>query len=1074
MDGAARLCVHRLDWMGRSWAPSEPGAMDDIISAARDRMRQNPGWHERLEAFLGGDIDLADDREATAQRGQKPEPHAQARFETMALQYAALGWAVLPVYGVVDGRCTCAERNCRSIGKHPRTKNGLKDASTSPTVIAKWYRNWPDANVGIITGAQSGLVVLDIDPQHGGDDSLVELCRRHGELPATLSAHSGGGGRHLFFRHPGGKVSNSTNFDGLPGLDVRGDGGYIVAAPSTHASGGSYAWAGEIAQEAASPAPEWFYSLANAKRPRTLGETPPSNLARPGEAIPEGGRNRALFEVGCKLRARGNEHDLILAELQRINASRCQPPLDQTEVKQIANSAASYDSRLPNGDQPLIPIPDDAPAPDTDHPQLGAAVTVHTYRDSSDRALWHVCSFWNQGKLETRPLTLWGDEDDTRRWLWKGPGKPRPLFRLPQMLANPDAPVLVVRDEPSADRVAEDLFSWAVTCPLFGTMGIRATQWEPLHGRRVLVWGEDTEEGRAFAKEAAARIRGAHAAKVVTFSHDYLPSADGGVIRGRSDGGATPSAAAGWTEAHLNHLLDVALTPDRALINEMNNVRDNKKNLPTHRRDQVIAEHLTASLRTRGKFYHERDAAFFFLPAERRLISIDDDNQAFVRLLSEYGINRAEKTFGYLAQHLWIEATNRGAPTEVRHLAHYDQSRNTAYVFNQGGLIYKATPAGIETVENGADGILFLQEPEAEPFHIVDDFDPQQVDEHGHDPVQRMLAGGLSLAPGVLTPAQGLTLLRYWIWALFMSGLMTTRPVLALVGEKGSAKTAAAKRIGLMLFGRHFDVTSMTDDVKDFDAAAAATSLLVLDNADTDRKWLADKLAILATGGRVKKRVLYTTNQMVSIKSISRAIITSRTPHFKRDDVAERLLLLRTMRLRSFVAQAELDRRTVAQRDVLMTNLLHDLVTITAALRAHGMEEITGDIRMADFYAFSVRVARYRGEESDVTEAFRRLQRAQVGFATEGDPIAGLIEMWLQVPGNAGKPIGATQLYAELCEIAQRHRRAMPEGMVARSFSQYLSNSLIALRESFEIGARPRKNTAEYTFHHLPDRPEEI
>lgn len=130
-------------------------------------------------------------------------------------------------------------------------------------------------------------------------------------------------------------------------------------------------------------------------------------------------------------------------------------------------------------------------------------------------------------------------------------------------------------------------------------------------------------------------------------------------------------------------------------------------------------------------------------------------------------------------------------------------------------------------------------------------------------------------------------------------------------GEKGSAKTAAAKRVGTMLFGRNFDVASMTDDVKDFDAAIAATALLVADNTDTERKWLADKLATVATGGRVKKRFLYNTNTMTSIWSIAWVILTSRTPHFRRDDMARRLLLLRTRRLESVHSLAELDRRTV-------------------------------------------------------------------------------------------------------------------------------------------------------------------
>jgi len=106
-----------------------------------------------------------------------------------------------------------------------------------------WFDTWPDANVGIAIGAESGLVVLDVDPRHGGTESLEELETRHGRLPLSPVVLTGGGGTHSYFAHPkGGTVPNRTNFAGLPGLDLRADGGYVVAPPSVHASGRAYEW----------------------------------------------------------------------------------------------------------------------------------------------------------------------------------------------------------------------------------------------------------------------------------------------------------------------------------------------------------------------------------------------------------------------------------------------------------------------------------------------------------------------------------------------------------------------------------------------------------------------------------------------------------------------------------------------------------------------------------------------------------------------------------------------------------------------------------------------------------------
>jgi hypothetical protein len=128
-------------------------------------------------------------------------------------------------------------------GKVPRTSHGVRDASADVNVIRAWWRSWTDAGVGIATGRASRLVVLDVDPRHGGDDSLRELAARIGGLPDTTVCLTGGGGTHHYYRHPGGRdVPCRVAIGGYAGLDLRGDGGYVVAPPSPHASGRAYAW----------------------------------------------------------------------------------------------------------------------------------------------------------------------------------------------------------------------------------------------------------------------------------------------------------------------------------------------------------------------------------------------------------------------------------------------------------------------------------------------------------------------------------------------------------------------------------------------------------------------------------------------------------------------------------------------------------------------------------------------------------------------------------------------------------------------------------------------------------------
>lgn len=142
-------------------------------------------------------------------------------------------------------------------GKKPRITEWQKRATTNEASLREWWRKWPDANICIVTGAASGFIVLDIDPKHGGDASLTELLEEYGELPPTLRAATGGGGQHLLFEHPGVAIRNSISFLG-EGLDIRGDGGYIVAPPSLHESGRIYEWL-NVTKPA--PLPEWLLKL---------------------------------------------------------------------------------------------------------------------------------------------------------------------------------------------------------------------------------------------------------------------------------------------------------------------------------------------------------------------------------------------------------------------------------------------------------------------------------------------------------------------------------------------------------------------------------------------------------------------------------------------------------------------------------------------------------------------------------------------------------------------------------------------------------------------------------------------
>ncbi len=215
-----------------------------------------------------------------------------------ALAYAAHGWPVHPLYG--------PERQVPHPGKQPILNRWQEQASTDPDVIRGWWQRWPDSNVGLVTGPRSGLAVLDVDPRSGGTDSLAELEERAGVLPGTVQSVTGGGGVHLLYRHPGEPIKSRAHSLG-PGLDVKADGGQIVAPPSLHPSGRRYAWLGDVWQ---APLPLWPATLTPAEpvslpfRSSAQPSTPPSRrltwlVQTVMDAVP-GERNSRLFWAACR------------------------------------------------------------------------------------------------------------------------------------------------------------------------------------------------------------------------------------------------------------------------------------------------------------------------------------------------------------------------------------------------------------------------------------------------------------------------------------------------------------------------------------------------------------------------------------------------------------------------------------------------------------------------------------------------------------------------------------------------------------------------------------------------------
>lgn len=244
-------------------------------------------------------------------------PPEQLTWER-ALACVEQGWAVFPV---------------APNAKTPLTKRGFKDATRDPEAVRKAFTRTPEANIGLATGEASRVLALDMDVKNGarGPESLAAL----GELPETLTVATPSGGRHFYFLHPEGGLRSKNGI--LPGIDLKADGGYVLAAGSS-IDGKFYEYVNPETPIAALPEAVLAKLKSLFVGRRETGKAESDGQGR----IPEGERNAKLASLAGGMRRKGLDQAAIAAALKVVNASRCAPPLLEDEVEGIAASIARY------------------------------------------------------------------------------------------------------------------------------------------------------------------------------------------------------------------------------------------------------------------------------------------------------------------------------------------------------------------------------------------------------------------------------------------------------------------------------------------------------------------------------------------------------------------------------------------------------------------------------------------------------------------------------------------------------------------------------------------------------------
>lgn len=423
-------------------------------------------------------------------------------------------------------------------------------------------------------------------------------------------------------------------------------------------------------------------------------------------------------------------------------------------------------------------------------------------------------------------------------------------------------------------------------------------------------------------------------------------------------------------------------------------------------------------------YYFYRDTKTLYQVGSKSFLAWLEDQGRFY-LNASTGLGRVLLTV------IENEALRNSVQAKVASAAYFDPETSCLYIdlFNQ--RILKLDGNTIEAVDNGDNGVFFLTQGTSSPL----EYDPSvQVSNAELDAFFTTNFDHES----PLTDGQSRDVMESWLYSYFFKSALPTRPILLFTGKPGSGKSTMAIKILKLLLGESADLNPLdfnkSSGSESFDAATTNLPVVCFDNVDTGVVWLRDRLATIATGGQIMKRKLYTDNKMAVSKADAYVMITSMSPKFKREDISQRLLIIKTRPYdedgtSGYLSEAHIRRQINFSRSRMFSMIVSNLNLIVRDINRKGMDLVFQErveLRMADWAVLARLWMRIKYGEVEGTEytksLFQAIKRSQSDFITENDTIVEVLEEWIRADNlqNGVSKFKPMDLFNELKDFAQR------------------------------------------------------
>lgn len=412
---------------------------------------------------------------------------------------------------------------------------------------------------------------------------------------------------------------------------------------------------------------------------------------------------------------------------------------------------------------------------------------------------------------------------------------------------------------------------------------------------------------------------------------------------------------------------------------------------------------------------------YVFWGVTRQIMALSSAKRAehvYAYLNTMYGLVASEPIMRFVIDSLISYAMTNAPRMELRRFASFNTVEKVTYLTNRDGRMWRIDGGTPELIDNGTEDVFFADDDSG--TYVDADVGP-----HGILLDRLTDINFAEVGLGGITPEQQRRAYTVWMFALAFPDFMPTKPMLIVEGPPGSGKSAAVQLLQIALLGQSKPLIISKNKGDDFGVQLLRSPIAVLDNVDSYIDWIPDTVCAYATAGTWTKRKLFSDAEEVIIKPHAFIAVASKNPtSFRREDTADRCVVLRLERLASFGRFEKLAGDTLAARPQLFGEYIFYVNEIVEYMRVHGVDiEREEKSRMADFAAFGRAVsAVLHWPANAIDELMAALVHERDAFIREEDPLSDLLLAWLKMPGKIGREVSPSELFDELRTIAENRK----------------------------------------------------